>query len=221
MRVRLAALVAALAAVATLAACRGAGTPAASGDGTPVFGESPAATTAPGAAASTSAPPTVAPPGVRCDQLGNAAVGAVAFPLADYAGAGLVQLVGGRYTDADGTLIELLPACATGDLNGDRAVDAVAAVRIDPEGSATLYTLVVWLATESGPALAGSEALGDRNPVESISIADGIVTVVYFTRSPDVPLAGLDLRRTATYEFAEPGLRLLSSSDEPCSPCNP
>src|SRR5690606_18115720 len=98
---------------------------------------------------SAATPPSTGAPALRCDQLGRAAVGAVAFPLADYAGTGLVELVDGRYTDPDGTLIELLPACATGDLNGDGAADAVAAVRIDPEGSASFYTLVVWLATDS------------------------------------------------------------------------
>lgn len=226
MKVRL--LVVAMAVLGTVAGCGGGAPDGEEGldDGSGVVGtvsNAPSASASGEPPAAATAPPAGTPaPGLTCDQLLDASVGAVAFPLADFGGAGLIQLSGGRYTAPEGTVIELLPACATGDLNGDGAVDAVAAVRIDPEGTATLYTLVAWLATDSGaPALAGSEGLGDRNPVQSISIADGIVTVVYFTRTADVPLAGLNVRRTATYEFTEPGLGELSHSDESCGPCNP
>ncbi len=198
-----------------LAACGG--SPETPDDGTGVLGTG----TRTGEATATTATSAPAPAALSCEDLRAAVVGAVAFPLADYGG-GLVQLSDGHFADSGGTTIDLLDACGTGDINGDGVLDAVAAVRIDPDGTGTFYTLVAWLGTDAGtPALAGSEALGDRNPVDSISIGGGVVTVVYFTRTAEVPLAGLNVRRTATYQFTEPGLAESGHTDESCGPCNP
>ena len=89
-------------------------------------------------------------------------------------------------------------------------------VKITAGGTGRFYTLVAWLSNNSGvPQLAASKALGDRNPVESITIAGNQATVVYLTRTPDVPLAGLNLRRTAIFRLTDTGLTELSHVDAP------
>jgi hypothetical protein len=214
MKVRV--VVAGLVVLGALVACGGTPGGEPGTDGTGSLATPSATDTGPSATATTPA----APDPITCADLRNAAVSATAFPLLDY-GTGLVELSGGAYVDSDNTRIELMSACDTGDMNGDGRVDAVAGVRTDPEGTGAFYSLVIWLGTDAGtPALAGSEPLGDRNPIDSIDISGGVATVVYFTRTDEVPMAGINIRRTATYEFTMPGLGETGHTDAPCAPCS-
>ena len=213
-------------AVLVLGALAGCGGEEPSGaDGTGTLGEAPSSASA--SAAPSGGPTATAPPSdttghsagnpLACRQLPDARVGSTGLPLADY-DPGPVQLSGGRF-EGPGGLVELQPPCGVGDLNRDGIFDAMGVVKITTGGTGRFYTLVAWLSNNSGtPQLAASKALGDRNPVESIAIAGNQATVVYLTRTPDVPLAGLNLRRTAIFRLADTGLTELSHVDAPYTP---
>jgi hypothetical protein len=206
-----------------LAGCGG-GDPSGT-DGTGTLGDAPASASA--TTSSTGVPTAAAPPSdttghsagnpLSCRQLPGALVGTAAIPLADY-DPGTVQLSGGRF-DGPGGLVELQEPCGIGDLNRDGVFDAIGVVKITAGGTGRFYTLVAWLSDNSGvPQLAASKALGDRNPVETITIASNQATVVYLTRTPEVPLAGLNLRRTAIFGLTDTGLTELSHVDAPYTP---
>ena len=218
-----------VAAVALLVLCGLAGCGSKAGDsgtdGTGILGEaaSPSAT-ATATGAPTGTPPPTDTTGhsagnpLACRLLPDALVGNTTFPLADYQ-PGTVKLSAGKYTGGDGSVVELQTPCGIGDLNMDGVFDAMGVVKISAGGTGRFYTLVVWLSNNSGvPQLAASKGLGDRNPVESIAIASNQAKVVYLTRTPDVPMAGLNIRRTATYRLTDTGLAELSHIDTPYTP---
>jgi hypothetical protein len=156
---------------------------------------------------------------LACSQLPTARVGSASVPLADY-GPGSVSLSAGAYDSPDGRHIRLGDECAIGDLNRDGVFDALSFVRIDFGGTGIFYTLVAWTSNNSGtPQLAASTPLGDRNGVDTITIAGNVATVVYYTRTDDVPMAGVNIRRTATFELRSSGLVETGHTDEPCGPC--
>ena len=174
-----------------------------------------------GAATTTDAPvptpgPSVVPAG--CPRLRDLLVGTPEIPLADYEPE-RVQLAGGHYRSARGA-IELQDPCAFGDLDGDGSADAVGAVQINGGGTGFFYTVVVWRgAGANALTLATSLALGDRNPVKQFSTAsDGTLTVVYLTRTNDVSMAELNVKRTARYHLTAAGLVEASHTDEPYNP---
>jgi hypothetical protein len=212
--------------VLSLAGCGGGGDSPASGSGT--VGDAPPATASAGTEGGTATPapgPTTtdttghaAGNPLACTQLATAQVGSAAKPLADFA-PGPVTLAAGRFTGSDGTVVELQSQCATGDLNGDGVGDALSVVKITSTGTGRFYTLVAWTSNNSGvPQLAASKALGDRNPVTDISIAAGKATVVYLTRTADVPLAGLNLKRTAIFQLSGGALTEVSHTDVSYTP---
>jgi hypothetical protein len=161
-------------------------------------------------------PPT---PDLTYAQLRDAVVATSAIRVDGYDSG--VQLSGGVWTSSsDGVQIELLEPHAIGDLDGDGDKDAVGAVRADAGGTGHFYTLVVWLNDGGAPVLAATSALGDRNPVVELAIASRVVTVVYLTRTDDVPLAGVNIRRTATYELTATGSSFVETghTDSPYTP---
>jgi hypothetical protein len=208
--------------VLSLAGCGGGGDgPSGSGS----VGDAPSGTSAPAEEGTTPAPapaattppaPAAATP-LTCAQLATAAVGSAAIRLADY-DAGPVVLAGGRFTGSSGTVVELQSTCGIGDLNGDNSFDALGVVKISAGGSGHFWTLVAWTNNAGTPQLAATAALGDRNAVTSISIAAQKATVVYLTRTPDVPLAGVNLKRTAVYQLSGGSLTEVSHTDAPYTP---
>jgi hypothetical protein len=187
--------------------------PAASGTSAPAD----AGTTPAPAPAATTPPAPAAPAPLTCGQLATAAVGSASIGLADY-DAGAVVLAGGRYTDSTGRLVALQPPCGIGDLNGDGAADAIGAVKISSGGTGQFWTLVAWANNAGNPQLTASKALGDRNPVTDITVAGQRATVVYLTRTPDVPMAGVNLKRTAIYQLSGGSLTEVSHTDVPYTP---
>jgi hypothetical protein len=222
----LALVVAGTAALGVLAGCGGPATPADAGPG----GEGVVGTADATAASATATPSAVPSPSssdttghsagnpLACSQLPNARVGSAALPLADFEPI-TVQLSAGRYNGADGAAVELQDPCGIGDLNGDGVFDAMGSVKISRGIAGQFHVLVAWLSNNSGtPQLAGSAALGDRNWVESIEIADGEATVVYYTRTPEAPMAMVNIKRTAIYELTAAGLVEVSHTDAPYTP---
>jgi hypothetical protein len=178
----------------------------------------PAANSAPAPApapAATSAPAAAAP--LNCGQLAAAPVASAAVHLADY-DASPVVLVGGKFTGSDGSTVVLQPACGIGDLNGDGAADGLGVVKINFGGTGQFWSLVAWTNSAGSPQLTASKALGDRNPVTDITVAGQRATVVYLTRTDDVPMAGVNIKRTAIYQLSGGSLTEVSHSDVSYTP---
>jgi len=195
------------------------GDPAPDGEG--VLGTAtavPTEVTQPPAPVTTTATTATTPPALRCTALARAQVGSSSIPLADY-GPGTVTLTDGAFDSPDGVRVRLGEPCAIGDLNGDGAADAMGVVQIESGGTGRFFTLVAWVNDGGSPRLAASTALGDRNGVGSITIADRVATVVYYTRTDDMPMAAVNIRRTATFELRSSGLVETGHRDEPCGPC--
>jgi hypothetical protein len=221
MRARLALVVAGVVALGVLAGCGGSATPADGGpDGEGVMG------TAGSTAASATATPSPVPSpsssdsageSLTCSQLASARVGSAAIPLADYEPVA-VQLSAGRYNGADGAAVELQDPCGIGDLDGDGAADAMASVKISRGIAGQFHVLVAWTNDGGAPVLAATAPLGDRNWVESIEIVDGEATVVYYTRTPEAPMAMVNIKRTAIYRLTDAGLVEESHTDVPYTP---
>jgi hypothetical protein len=120
----------------------------------------------------------------------------------------------GRWT-GNGATVRLEKPCATGDLDGDGAVDAVGSVVLDSGGSGRFWSLVVWRNVDGKPHYVTATDVGDRTPVQSIRIADQKATVVYLTRSPGTAMAELDLRRTAVHQLSGARFPEISHTDVP------
>ena len=233
-------LCAAALAAGTLSACGGedpkaAGTPvpppitsAASAPESPA-GSSPGATlssspgaqgaapSAPGATTanpkSTKAKPKPAAKPLKCSQLDGAQVGSATVPFNGYPD--YIPLTEGRWAGEDGAEVELQEPCAVGDLDGDGAADALRALKLTANGTGRFSFLVFWRNAGGSPVYRTLSDLGDRNPIASISVSGGKATVVYYTRTPDVGMAVLNIKRTAIYKVSGSKLTELSHKDVP------
>jgi hypothetical protein len=201
------------AAVALVAACgqgsggtpNGPGTPSAQGGGQ--LGSAPAAITKP------PTPPPAAPKPLTCAQLKNALVGSTTISYNGYHDS--IPLADGHWSGEDGATVDLQNPCGIGDLDGDGAKDAVGVVELDAGGTGRFFTLVVWHNNHGSPMCAAVADLGDRNPVESVTISGGNANVVYDTRTPDAPMAEINVRRTAIYHLTGTDFHELSHTDAP------
>ncbi|SCG57504.1 hypothetical protein GA0070614_2774 [Micromonospora coxensis] len=60
--------------------------------------------------------------------------------------------------------------------------------------------------------------LGDRTPLERISVTDGKATAVWLTRSAGRSLAEVDVRRTSVYRLSGTTLVEVGHTDQPYAP---
>ncbi|MCH0540360.1 hypothetical protein I3F58_12425 [Streptomyces sp. MUM 203J] len=156
---------------------------------------------------------------LTCDQLRNAELQNASLRLPD-APEGTIAFTDGRW-EGDGVVIELQPQCDIGDMTGDPAADAVAAVKVTAGGTGRFYGLVTWRNDGGVPVPAAAASLGDRTPVVSISISPPPTkraTVVYLTRGDSDPAAVVTIRRTSVYRVVEPAMIELHHSDTPHTP---
>ncbi|WP_411112018.1 hypothetical protein [Streptomyces sp. c-19] len=156
---------------------------------------------------------------LTCDQLRNAPLQGPSLRLPD-APEGAIAFTDGRW-EGDGVVIELQPQCGIGDVTGDPAADAVAAIKVTTGGTGRFYGLVTWRNEAGAPVPAAAASLGDRTPVVSIdasSPAARQVTVVHLTRGDAEPAAVVTIRRTAVYRVMEPAMTELRHSDAPYTP---
>jgi len=212
--------VAAMAAAALVSstACGHPGGSATGPTATPGQGLGSIPTTAPAPAPVTTAPPEptkAVVPALTCTQIRNAPLGSNAVKYNGYLDG--IPLSDGIWSGEDGNTVTLT-VCATGDLNGDGAVDALGSVRLSNAGTGQFYTLAVWLNSAGHPSFTALKDLDDRTPVQTISIAAGKATVVYFTRHPDEPMAQLSIKRTAVFKLSGTTLTELGHSDAPYTP---
>jgi hypothetical protein len=213
--------------VLALAACASSSTSGASGlSAAPAATPSPSAATvtaqpaasgaAPASTAATTAPPATSAPtpvALTCKDLRYAQVGSKTISYNGYHDS--IPLGGGVWSGEDGTTVTLLKPCAIGDLNGDGVAEAVGAVVATSAGTGQFYTLVVWRNVGGKPVFTALADLSDRNPVQSISIANGKATVVYLTRTADAPMAEVNIKRTAVFKLSGHTFTAQSHTDVP------
>ncbi|MEH0969673.1 hypothetical protein V6U77_00835 [Micromonospora sp. CPCC 205546] len=148
---------------------------------------------------------------LTCLELRNSRVGSRKVRYREYAAP--IRLADGRWSDRDGTTVQLQRPCAVGDLDGDGAGDAIGVVVLDGGGTGRFFTLAAWRNVRGEPDYQAQVDLGDRTPVESVSVRDGRATVVYLTRPADGPMAELSIRRTAVYQLRGTTLAELRHTD--------
>lgn len=148
---------------------------------------------------------------LTCAELRDTRVGSGKVRYRGYADP--IRLVNGRWSDRNGTTVELQQPCAVGDLDGDGAGDAVGVIMLDGGGTGRFFTLAAWRNVEGEPDYLAQVDVGDRTPVESVSVRNGRATVVYLTRPADGAMAELSIRRTAVYQLRGTTLVELSHTD--------
>ena len=200
-RLRLATITtAALFSVALLSACDPGGGPA--GDPTP--GPSVATTTpvaTPGATPGAT-PTTAAPAALACADVRNASVYARVAPY-NMLGEGGLPFTDGLWTGPGGLTVAVQAPCAVGELVPGSGPTAVVALMSMTAGTTGRNWAVATCRPDRGHVYCSPMTLyEDREPVEAISISGSDITVVYLTRTPDVPPAGVNIRRTTVYRIA-------------------
>ncbi|MEH0973473.1 hypothetical protein V6U77_20335 [Micromonospora sp. CPCC 205546] len=165
------------------------------------------------------ADPTDAPATLRaltCEQLRTAPLGNGTERYNGYADP--IRLVDGMWSGEDGTVVHLQQPCAIGDLTGDEAADALAPVLMDGGGTGKFWQVVMYGNIDGQPVYVTMVDIGDRTPVESISISSRQATVVYLTRPEDASSAEVAVRRTAVYRLSGSRLVEVSHTDTPYTP---
>ncbi|MEV6526717.1 hypothetical protein AB0M43_32770 [Longispora sp. NPDC051575] len=213
------ALVAAVAAGGLLAGCDDAPAKPAPGASTvPTIAPAtaPVATAAPSKPApATTGAPAPAGASVTCAEVRGAKVRGSKAP---YTAAG-VPLVDGHWSGPDGLTFAVQAPCATGNLDPHGGLSTLGTIMSSTSGTTGRFWGLMLCKREAGaPVCSVLVQLGDREPVQSVAIGGQKATVVYLTRTPDVPAAGLNLRRTAVYQFGGNTLLELSHTDEAYTP---
>ncbi|BCL13961.1 hypothetical protein [Micromonospora sagamiensis] len=150
----------------------------------------------PVAAASSTAPTGSEP--LTCAQLQDAELGNVEHP---YNGQSTpIRLVGGSWS-GDGMVVRL-QSCAVGDLTGDDAADAVGVMLMDGGGTGKFWQIVFFGNIDARPHYVSTTDIGDRTPVEAVSVSGQRLKVVYLMRPEDPSSTASLIRRTATYRLS-------------------
>ena len=117
------------------------------------------------------------------------------------------KLTDGKYEEeyqpgaATKLIIQLYPAYAIGDLNGDGVDDAAVIQVASPGGSGTFYYLAAVINENGTPKHIASQSLGDRIQVKSISIKSGEVVIDMVEHGPKDPLCCPTVEVTRTYKL--------------------
>ncbi|MFF3855606.1 hypothetical protein [Micromonospora sp. NPDC002575] len=190
-------------------------------DGTTAPSDSPVAEPpfGDGSSADDNVSPTAAPTAkvaaLTCDQVAESELGSAKVRYNDYPDP--IPLTEGRWAGEDGVVVALQPPCAIGDLTGDGAADAVRAIMLDGGGTGKFWGIVLWRNVKGVPAYVGTVDLGDRTPVEKVTISAGQAQVVYLTRPDDASMAELVIERTGTYRLIDGKLQEIGYVDKPHS----
>ncbi|MFI6822312.1 hypothetical protein ACIBJE_15350 [Micromonospora sp. NPDC050187] len=170
--------------------------------------DTPAAT--PAARASTTDPTGSEP--LTCEQLRTAELGNAEQP---YQGRrSPIRLTDGSWS-GDGMVVQLQWPCAIGDLTGDDVDDAVVPVLMDGGGTGKFWQIAFFGNIDARPHYVTTTEIGDRTPVETVSISDRKVTVVFLMRPEDPSSTADVVRRTATYELNGSRLVKTAHTDSP------
>jgi hypothetical protein len=195
------ALVSVTALAATLAACKDSGAPSAAPSAVTVL--SPSAASSPGPQAPT------------CAQVKEAMVRGSIDPYSAFGSDG-APLTEGMFSGEDGLVLAVQQACATGDLGGKIGTVTVGTIMnsiVDTTGR--WWGVMLCVQPGDRAQCTVHFVLDDRDPIESVGIADHKLTVVYLTRPDDAGSAAVAVRRTAVYGVSGSTLTELSHTDAP------
>ncbi|MBV1853583.1 hypothetical protein [Catellatospora tritici] len=190
-----------------LAACKNTDQPAAAPSAVTVVSQSPAASPA--------APKVPAP---TCAEVRDAVVRGLIDPYYAFGDDG-APLLEGQHAGEDGLVLAVQQPCATGDLGGELGNVTVGTIMSSVVDTTGRYWAVMVCTKPADRAQCTVHfMLDDRDPIESVAIADHKLTLVYLTRPADGASAGVAVKRTAVY-IADGGiLKELSHTDEPYTP---
>jgi hypothetical protein len=122
-----------------------------------------------------------------------------------------VKLTDGYYearSDLDYLEVRVASPIAEGDLNGDGVPDAALVLSENTGGTGRFRALVVVLNQNGNPVQAGTVQLGDRVPINTLTIQDERVTVDMIVHGPQDPLCCASLPTTQTFRLSSAGLQL-------------
>lgn len=127
---------------------------------------------------------------------------------------GLVQLVNGRFDNADGRRVEFLDPPSPTTL-GDLKDGTTATASLISVSTGTTISVYLALATQQGDRFRPVSVayLGDRVQVQSIRFSEGQVQVNLLTQAADDPPCCPTLEAVRTYEFDGGNLDLVSQFD--------
>jgi hypothetical protein len=121
-----------------------------------------------------------------------------------------IQLANGTYEGepfveggASRPTVAFIEPYAFGDLNGDGVDDAAVLLVESSGGSGSFVYLAAVLNQEGTPENADTLLLGDRVQVQSLTIADGQISVTMLTHGPDDPMCCPTQEVQQTYELQE------------------
>lgn len=135
---------------------------------------------------------------LTCAQLQDAELGNVEHPYNGHSTP--IRLHDGDWS-GDGMVVRL-QSCAVGDLTGDGAADAVGVMLMDGGGTGKFWQLVFFGNIDARPHYVSTVDIGDRTPVEGVSISGQRLKVVYLMRPEDPSSTASIIRRTATYRLS-------------------
>ncbi|MBO4204753.1 hypothetical protein [Micromonospora echinofusca] len=153
---------------------------------------------------------------LTCKQLETAQLGSSTSRYNGYADP--IPLLDGMWSGEDGVVVTLQAPCAIGDLTGDGAADAVVPAMMDGGGTGKFWQLVVFRNVNGRPSYVTVTDIGDRTPIENVTISSRQVKVVYLTRPDDAAMAEIAIRRTAIYRLSGGTLDEVSHTDAPYTP---
>ena len=180
------------------------------GDRTPTTGSSTSPSTAAGG---TPLSPTTEAVALTCSDVGRASVSAPVHPYNLNGQAGL-HFIDGLWSGPGGLSVAVQVPCAVGELVPGAGPSAVVALMSMTAGTTGRNWSLAICRVQSGDVFCSAVThFDDREPVESIAVGGGDVTVVYLTRTPDVAGVGLNIRRTAIYRVAGDALHEVSHTD--------
>jgi heat shock protein HslJ len=141
---------------------------------------------------------------------------------AEYRGiyAEAIRLTDGKYEGepfveggASRPTVAFINVYAFGDLNGDGLDDAVVVLVENSGGSGSFVYLAAVLNRGGNPENVAMQFLGDRGQVQSLTIAEGEITVNLATHSPDDPMCCPSQQEVQVYALQGNGLVQLSTSE--------
>jgi hypothetical protein len=130
------------------------------------------------------------------------------------AGEGGLDLVDGVWTGPGGLSVAVQAPCAVGELVAGAGPTAVVAFMSMTAGTTGRYWAMATCRPDGGHVYCSPMLrLDDREPIESIAIADRRITLVYLTRRSTDPPVALTIRRTAVYVVGGDTVHEVSHTD--------
>jgi len=123
-----------------------------------------------------------------------------------------VKLTDGKYEAGDGAdyaLVEVLPQSTLADLNGDGVQDAAVLLAENTGGSGVFVSLVAFLSSENGFSESQAVLIDDRPQINSLSVANGKITVGALIHAENDPMISPTLKVMESYRVQGDSLSLV------------